>query len=196
VHGRAGASLSDMLVVIATAMNKEGVCAVLTGDAAAAMHVGDMRAPARLDYTLTAPVAASRLASAIRHLGFEPVGSHEHRHAHTGTLLAVSDPPLAVGGNTKVIAQTLKLRHGFVRILSTPDCCREQLLLWKAAKRGTAMQAAVDLARTGEVNMIEMHAWMQAEGLRAAWPGFRRAAAGSHGERTAGTARPAPNRPR
>lgn len=185
---RGGSSLSDAVLVIATALNKEGICAVLTGEAAAAMHLpGDTLSP-RLNYSLTSPASSSRLASAIRHLGFEPMEGGRYRHADNGVVLELT-PALAIGRNTQVVAQTLQLRHGFVRILSATDCCREQLLQWRAEPDGPGMRSAVSLARHCEINMPDMRAWMRSEGFHGVWPDFKTAVAGTNRHIPPGEAR-------
>jgi hypothetical protein len=168
------------VLVIATALNKEGICAVLTGEAAAAMHLpGDKLSP-RLNYSLTSPASASRLASAIRHLGFEPMEGNRYRHADIGVVLELSSELLTIGRNTKVVAQTLQLRHGFVRILSATDCCREQLLQSRKSPEGPGMQSAVNLAKHCDINMADMRAWMRTEGFHGVWPDFKAAVAGTN----------------
>src|SRR5688500_17313169 len=176
---RAGSSLSDIVLVIATALNKEGICAVLTGKAAAAMHVRSTQPYGRPTYTLTAPVAASRLASAIRHLGFEGTEGGCYRHDGINTELELTQAPLSIGRNGKVVPQTLQLRHGFVRILSPTDCCRQQLLRWCDNQEAAGLQMAVDLAKRCDISMPDMRMWMRKEGCAKAWPEFKRAVAGT-----------------
>jgi hypothetical protein len=189
---RAGSSLSDVVLVIATALNKEGICAVLTGEAAAAMHMPGAQLGERLNYSLTSPATASRLASAIRHLGFEPADDGRYRHADINVVLELIQTPLMIG-RAVVVSQTLQLRHGFVRILSPTDCCREQLLQWQAAGQdGPGMQRAVSLAKQCEINMPDMRVWMRKEGLLGLWPGFKRLVEGN--ARTAAFAPPQPAR--
>ena len=168
-----------MVLVIATALNKEGICAVLTGDAAAAMHLRNTNASPRLNYSLTSPATASRLASAIRHLGFEPADDGQYRHADAGVALELTQKPLAIGRDSKVVAQTLQLRHGFVRILSATDCCREQLLRSHADGAADGMNKAVELAKRCDVNMPDMRTWMRQQGVLALWAGFKRAVEGT-----------------
>jgi hypothetical protein len=190
---RAGSSLSDVVLVIATALNKEGICAVLTGEGAAAMHTPGGQLGSRLNYSLTSPATASRLASAIRHLGFEPADDGHYRHADINVVLELIQTPLTIGRST-VVAQTLQLRHGFVRILSPTDCCREQLLQWQAAEQaGPGMQRAVNLAKQCEINMPDMRVWMRQEGLSSLWPGFKKLVEGN--ARHAAFAPPAAARP-
>lgn len=180
---RPASSLSDIVLVIATALNKEGICAILTGDGAAAMHLRGTKAGPRLNYSLTSPATASRLASAIRHLGFEPMENGQYRHADIDVVLELTQTPLAIGRDSKVVAQTLQLRHGFVRILSPTDCCREQLLRSRAngaADGDTAgMDKAVELAKRCDVNMPDMRAWMRQQGILSLWPGFKRSVEGT-----------------
>ena len=193
---RAGSSLSDIVLVIATALNKEGICAVLTGDAAAAMHVRGVLRSDRVSYTLTPPVAASRLASAIRHLGFDGAEGGGYRHAGIDTVLELTQTPLSIGREAKVIAQTLQLRHGFVRILSPTDCCRQHLLLWSTTQDASRLQTAVDLAKRCDINMPDMRTWMRKEGLVGSWPEFKRAVAGTLCPYAAAESAPRVSRPR
>ena len=186
---RADSSLSDIVLVIATALNKEGICAVLTGDGAAAMHLSGTRASARLNYSLTSPATASRLASAIRHLGFEPTEPGHYRHADIDVVLELTQTPLAIGRDSKVVAQTLQLRHGFVRILSPTDCCREQLLRSNAHSDAAAMDKAVELAKRCDINMADMRTWMRQQSLVNLWSGFKRSVEGT--ARQQATAAPA-----
>ena len=176
---RAASSLSDIVLVIATALNKEGICAVLTGDGAAAMHLRGIKPGPRLNYSLTSPATASRLASAIRHLGFEPMETGTYRHAEIDVVLELTQAPLAIGRDSKVVAQTLQLRHGFVRILSPTDCCREQLLRSTADGDSGGMDKAVELAKRCDVNMPDMRAWMRQQGILSLWSGFKRSVQGT-----------------
>jgi hypothetical protein len=175
---RAGSSLSDTVLVIATALNKEGICAVLTGDAAVAIHTGAL-AGDRLNYTLTSPAASGRLASAMHQLGFEPMNAGTYRHVDTGVALDLSQAPLALGRDDHVIAQTLHLRHGYVRILSPTDCCREQLLRWRETGDDRGMASAVSLAKHCPIDMPVMRGWMRKERLQGSWAGFKRSVAGT-----------------
>lgn len=191
---RAVSSLSDIVLVIATALNKEGICAVLTGDAAAAMHLNPGQAVPRLNYSLTSPASASRLASAIRHLGFERADDGHYRHADIGVVLHLTDAPLSIGRDSKVVAQTLQLRHGFVRILSATDCCREQLLSSRAPGGGAALDKAVALAKRCDINMPDMRTWMRQQGMLGLWPDFKRSVEGSSRQTGAASAAARPIR--
>ena len=170
---RTASSLPDIVLVIATALNKEGICAVLTGDAAAAMHTSG-GSVARLNYSLTPPVAASRLASAMRHLGFDGPTDGAYRHPDLPLRLELTQETLTIGRSKTIVPQTLQLRHGFVRILSPTDCCREQLLRWHAGRDAAGMDSAVTLAKRCDIKMADIRAWMRTEGCQALWAEFRK----------------------
>ena len=179
----ATSALPDAAVAIATAFNREGIAAVLTGAAAAAIHTRDRMKCHELNYSLTSGATAARLAAALRHLGFDPEGSGgTHAHADAGVVLSLTQAPLALGLDTKVLAQTLQLRNGFVRILSPTDCCREWLLAWKTTRDEKDLKRAAALAAACDISMTAMRAWMRTEHLGNGWFAFCRLVSPSHAQ--------------
>jgi hypothetical protein len=167
-------TLPEAAVTIATAFNREGIAALLTGRAAAAIHTRDRRKCRHLNYALTPPVSQSRLASALRHLGFDDSPSAGSRaHADAGFSLELTDNPVELGTGEPVVGQTLQLKNGFVRVLSPTDCCREWLLQWRTTRAERDMNEAVDIAARCTVNMPVMRAWMRKEQIFAGWTGFK-----------------------
>lgn len=167
-------TLPEAAVTIATAFNREGIAAVLTGPAAAAIHTQDRRACRHLNYALTPPVSASRLASALRYLGFDASASAKSRaHADAGFSIELTEEPVTLGKGDAVLGQTLQLKNGFVRVLSPTDCCREWLLRWKATQGEDEMKQAIDVAARCDINMPVMRAWMRQEQIFAGWTGFK-----------------------
>lgn len=176
-------ALSDAAVTIATAFNREGIAAVLTGAAAAAIHTRDRMKCPELNYSLTSGVTAARLAAALRHLGFDPdAPDGVHPHAEAGVALRLTQAPLVLGQDAKVLAQTLQLRNGFVRILSPTDCCREWLLAWKVTRDEKDLRRAAALAAACDISMTAMRAWMRSEHLGNGWFAFSRLVSPAHAQ--------------
>ncbi len=170
----AATTLPEAAVTIATAFNREGIAAVLTGPAASAIHTHDRRTCRHLNYALTPPVSPSRLASALRYLGFDAAPAATSRaHADSGFSIELTEEPVTLGKGDAVLGQTLQLKNGFVRVLSPTDCCRERLLRWKSTQGETEMTQAVDVAARCDVNMPIMRAWMRQQQIFAGWTGFR-----------------------
>lgn len=171
----AATTLPEAAVTIAIAFNREGIAALLTGPAASAIHTRDRRRCRHLNYALTPPVSASRLASALRHLGFDDAPAAGSRaHADAGFSLELTDLPVTLGKGEPVLGQTLQLKNGFVRVLSPTDCCREWMLRWRTSASEHDMHQAVDVAARCEINLPNMRAWMRREQLLAGWTGFKR----------------------
>ncbi|MDQ3169442.1 MAG: hypothetical protein M3Q55_04785 [Acidobacteriota bacterium] len=166
-------TLPDAAVTIATAFNREGLAAVLTGEAASAIHTRDRLRCRSLNYSLTPPVSASRLVSALRHLGFVTEGS-PLAHLDAGFRLALTEAPLVIGRNDPIVAQTMQLRNGFVRVLSPTDCCREWLVQWRVTQADGDLERAIDVATCCDVNLPAMRVWMRKEQITAAWPAFKK----------------------
>ena len=167
-------TLPEAAVTIATAFNREGIAAMLTGPAASAIHTQDRRACRHLNYALTPPVSASRLASALRYLGFDASPAASSRaHADAGFSIALTDEPVTLGKGDPVIGQTLQLKNGFVRVLSPTDCCRESLLQWKATQAEADLSSAVEIAARCDISMPIMRAWMRKQQIFAGWTGFK-----------------------
>lgn len=171
----AATTLPEAAVTIATAFNREGIAAVLTGPAASAIHTRDRRRCRDLHYSMTPPVSASRLASALRYLGFDDGPTAAARaHADAGFSVKLTEQPVVLGKGEAVAGQTLQLKGGFVRVLSPTDCCREWLLRWRTTQAEDDLHRAVELAARCEVNMPHMRAWMRTEQLFAGWTVFKR----------------------
>lgn len=167
-------TLPEAVVTIATAFNREGIAALLTGPAASAIHTRTRRACRHLNYALTPPVSPSRLASALRYLGFDAApGAASRAHADTGYSIELTENPVTLGKGDTVLGLTLQLKDGFVRVLSPTDCCREWLLRWKITRAEHEMAQAVDLAARCPINMPVMRAWMRQQQLFAGWTGFQ-----------------------
>lgn len=167
-------TLAEAAVTIATAFNREGIAALLTGPAASAIHTRDRRAGRHLNYALTPPVSPSRLASALRYLGFDAAASAGARaHADAGFSIELTDQPVTLGQGDPAVGQTMQLKNGFVRVLSPTDCCREWLLRWKSTQGVAEMKQAAEIASRCDVDMPIMRAWMRKEKLFAAWAGFK-----------------------
>lgn len=176
-------ALPDAAVTIATAFNREGIAAVLTGTAAAAIHTRGRAACRALNYSLTSGVTIARLAAALRHLGFDPEPSGGvHQHLDAGFVLCLTQAPLSLGQDQNVLAQTLQLRNGFVRILSPTDCCRECLLAWKIMRDENDLRRAATLAAACDISMTAMRAWMRSEHLGNSWFAFCRLVSPSHAQ--------------
>lgn len=167
-------TLPEAAVTIATAFNREGIAAVLTGPAASAIHTRTRRACRHLNYALTPPVSPSRLASALRYLGFDAApGTASRAHADAGFSIELTEKPVTLGKGDTVLGLTLQLKNGFVRVLSPTDCCREWLLRWKVTQAEHEMAQAVDLAARCPINMPVMRAWMRQQQIFAGWTGFK-----------------------
>lgn len=167
-------TLPEAAVTIATAFNREGIAAVLTGPAASAIHTRTRRACRQLNYALTPPVSPSRLASALRYLGFDAApDATSHGHADAGFSLELTDEPVALGKGNATPGLTLQLENGFVRVLSPTECCRESLLRWNVTHDAHEMTQAVDLAARCSIDMPAMRAWMRQQKIFAGWTGFK-----------------------
>lgn len=179
----AATTLTEAAVTIATAFNREGIAAVLTGPAASAIHTRGRACCRQLDYALTPPVSPNRLATALRHLGFDDTpGAGAHAHADADFSLRLTNQPVPPGSGGGVLGQTLKLKTGYVRVLAPADCCRQWLLRWRTTQSDDDLREAVDIATCCDVSMADMRMWMRSEQIAACWAPFRRLVEGARAE--------------
>ncbi len=170
----AASTLPEIAVVIAAALNKEGICAVLTGSAAAAIHTRTRNTAGVVDYITTSPVTPKRLEYAMKQLGFSPTPTGAFTHANASFEVRIERGVSDAGVEPDINTQTMQLRSGFVRVLSPTDTCHHQLLQWRAAPNDAVLASAVDLAARCDVDMPALRAWMKKQGILAAWNAFKK----------------------
>lgn len=166
-------ALADVAAVVAGALKRGGLSAVLTGGACASLYSGGTYQSHDLDFIIRSGGTRKALDDAMASVGFSRQGD---RHVHPATPFFVEFPraPLAIGDDFDITPVTLKIRGSAVLALSPTDACRDRLAAFYHWSDRQSLQVAVAIAVHQRVNMATIQRWSRREGFPAAFEEFRR----------------------
>ena len=184
----ARSSLGAAAAVVAGALRADGIAAVLTGGACAAIYTKGTYHSRDLDFIVVGPVTQAGIDSAMASVGFK---RRHDRYFHSRTRFYVEFPrgPLAVGGEYRIHPISRSTPHGRISMLSPTDSCRDRLAAFYHWDDRQSMTVAAWIAIRNRVNVRALSRWSAAERMTERFEEFlaeirrvRRRAAGQ-GER-------------
>jgi hypothetical protein len=158
------ATLRDVAFAVGTALDREGVHAVLCGGSAATFYAPDVYQSEDLDFVLTFATDGAIVKRALATIGyaFNPSSMFVHPDSH----FTVEFPkgPLAIGAEVVERFDTLREGARTVHIVTPVDSVRDRLNKYAAWDDFSALRAAVGVALETNVDLDEVQAFMQREG--------------------------------
>lgn len=118
--------IGEVAVVVAEALERAGIGAVLTGGACASLYSAGAYQSHDLDFIVEGAGRKAALDAAMASVGFARQGD---RYVHPRSKLFVEFPtgPLAVGNDMNIEPVALPLGPGQAWALSPTDACRDRL---------------------------------------------------------------------
>lgn len=160
--------LETVAFEVCTALQQEGLVAVLTGGSAATVYAPDAYQSADLDFVLhfgNSPDKGACAEARIIALGYEHAGN-SYRHASNPLLLEFPPGPLMIGSEHIDRWATRRRGEELLHILSPTDCCKDRLaafLHW-SDRSGLQQALAVAKAQRKSVDVEEIERWAIVEG--------------------------------
>ena len=166
-------SLDDVAATVATALDRAGIVAVLTGGACATIYTGGAYQSYDLDFIVRSGGTRRTLDAAMASIDFARDGD---RYVHPATPLFVEFPrgPLAIGDDIRITPVALKVGRATVMALSATDACRDRLAAFYHWSDRQSLEVALDIALARPVNMKKIRDWSTSEGHTARFDEFRR----------------------
>lgn len=167
------ASLDDVAAVVATALDRAGIVAVLTGGACATIYTGGAYQSHDLDFIVRSGGTRRSLDAAMASNGFSRDGD---RYVHPATPFFVEFPrgPLAIGDDIRITPVALQVGSATVMALSATDACRDRLAAFYHWSDRQSLQVAVEIALARPVNMKKIRDWSTSEDHIGRFDEFRR----------------------
>ena len=168
--------MSDVAAIVAGALARAGIRAVLTGGACATLYSEGAYQSHDLDFIIESRSQRQVLDAAMASVGFLRDGD---RYVHPRTPLFVEFPPgpLAIGDDLKIRPVRLVLDQGHALALSATDACRDRLAAFYHWSDRQSLDVAVQVALRRRVRMAAILAWSRREGAEAKFEEFKRAVA-------------------
>lgn len=156
-------SLDEMAFTICTAMDRNGITAVLTGEGLAAVYAPDANESQTLHfvYPLT---NASPSVETMRVLGFQRVADGVYRHSDHELTVKSVEGPIAIGEEVIQTWSTWHRQDLILHLLTPTDCVRDRLAAAIREDDIDPVQQAAEVAMRHPVDMDLIQNWCGREG--------------------------------
>lgn len=163
----ASSPLVDVAWAVCTALDRNGVTAVLTGGSAATYYAPDAYQSVDLDLVAVrfGATLGEDIESALTGLGYVRYVDH---YEHTSSPYPIEFPPgpLAIGGEILEHWRTERHTEQILHVLEPTDSCKDRLAAfvhWND-RASLAQALAVAKAVPAEIGLEELRRWAAAEG--------------------------------
>jgi hypothetical protein len=164
-------SLGVVAASVAGALRAQGIRAVLTGGACAALYSEGAYHSRDLDFIVVENATRAAMDNAMQSIGFT---RKRDRYVHPRARFYVEFPrgPLAIGGEYRIRPVTRSTSHGRVLMLSATDSCRDRLAAFYHWGDRQSLTVAAWIAARNRVNLGTLQRWSTAEGAREGYQQF------------------------
>ena len=167
-------SLAEVAAIVAAALGRAGIEAVLTGGACVSIYLGGAYLSHDLDFVVRGSGTRRALDAAMEAVGFARDGD---RYLHASSPFFVEFPggPLSIGDDAEIVPVVLRFRGGSILALSATDACRDRLAAFYHWSDRQSLEVAVAIARRRRVNLRKIRTWSLREGAEDRFLEFRTA---------------------
>lgn len=162
--------------MVAAALTRHGIRAVLTGGACVSIYTDGAYVSRDVDFVIQTAAAGlqQKVDDALATLGF---ARNNDRYVHKLTTFYVEFPPgpLSIGDDLNIRPVELRVGGSTVLLLSPTDCCRDRLAAFYFWDDRQSLERAVDVALHRDVDLRVIKAWSIAERSREKYEEFLRA---------------------
>jgi len=165
-------TLAEVAAVVAHALDRAGIAAVLTGGACATLYSKGAYMSADLDFILRGGTRKA-IDAAMSSVGF---ARDADRYVHDATPFFVEFPrgPLAIGDDFNITPVELRIGRARVQALSATDSCRDRLAAFYHWSDRQSLEAAVEIGLRHRVSVAVIRRWSEREGQAEKFAEFER----------------------
>ncbi|MDH2908494.1 MAG: hypothetical protein PXZ07_00080 [Candidatus Eremiobacteraeota bacterium] len=166
-------TLVEVCFTVCTALQHTGAIAVLTGGSAAVYYAPERYQSADADFIVTWNQNPRAAASALRELGFiEKAGLYHH--PETPFALEFPPGPLSIGETIVRNYETIRRGDHVLHVLSRTDSVCDRLAAFYHWGDRSSLRTALDVARSGEIDLKSVASWSEREGASEKFAEFVR----------------------
>jgi len=155
-------SLEQLAAIVASALQKAGISAVLSGGAVVSIYTNNAYQSVDLDFITAA--GKRDLSKVMKTLGFAEDGSRHFRHPLSRFSVEFPAGPLMVGDEPVRDHAEKRSRFGVIRLLTPTDAVKDRLAAFFHWSDRQSLEQAVAIARDQPVKLAEIRRWSIAEG--------------------------------
>jgi len=155
-------SLVDVAFTVCTALDRAGILAVLVGGSAATYYAPQKYQSRDIDFVIKSEKQQSRGSTALASLGFSRDGE-TYIHPETRYTLDFPAGPLRIGSDAVSEHEAVRRDGEVLYVLSRTDCVRDRLAAFYFWDDGQSLLTALDVARSGEIDVASIEQWSDRE---------------------------------
>ena len=165
-------TLAEVAAVVAGALRRAGIGAVLTGGACSTLYSAGAYQSQDLDFVIRSGGTRVSLDGAMASIGF---ARRSDRYIHSTSPFYVEFPrgPLAIGDDFDIRPVQLRVGGGMTLALSATDACRDRLAAFYHWSDRGSLAAAVAIAVRRRIDRAAVRHWSRAEGFEERFEEFR-----------------------
>lgn len=157
-------SRAELAAYVQSHLRASGIESVLTGGSAVSIFSEETYVSMDLDFVITGYAKRSAIRDAMGDIGFQQSGRH-FSHPETALLVEFPGGPLSVGRQQVAKIDMLVYDTGILRIISPADCVKDRLAGFYYWGDRQSLAQAVMVTHAARVDLSEIAAWSQAEGM-------------------------------
>ena len=159
---------TELAVYVQSYLRAEGIEVVLTGGAAVSLYSHGKYVSKDLDFVVEGIARRARIRAAMAGLGFQEVGRH-FEHPKTDLVIEFPGGPLSVGRQRVGKIEVLEYETGYLRVISATDCVKDRLAAFFYWNDRQALEQALMVIRSNDVDLEEISQWARQEGQEEAY---------------------------
>jgi hypothetical protein len=167
----ATSTLVDVCFAVCTALSDSGITAVLCGGSAATFYAPGAYQSKDADFVIMMRADTSKGAAAMKRLGYA-IKDGTYRHETNRFTVDFPVGPLAISDDLITTWETFQREQEHLNALSRTDVVRDRLSWYYFYTDISALNAAVAVATSGEVDFALLRDWSAREGEMDAFDEF------------------------
>jgi hypothetical protein len=187
-------SIAEVAGVVAEALERAGIKAVLSGGACASIHSQGVYQSVDVDFIIQSGASQPALDRILAREGFQRRGD-QYFHEQARYYVEFPPGPVAIGGDFRITPEVIRVGAFRIRMLSATDSCRDRLAAAFHWDDEAARRTAVAIAIRNDLDFQTLRTWSESERSLEKYESFLREvdrAKESRRARRAPAARPHP----
>ncbi len=155
--------VKELAMIICKALKDDGIDAVLTGGAVVTIYSENRYLSKDLDFISHGN--SNEIERVMNKLGFRKSRHRYYEHPSTDFFVEFPTPPVAIGNRPIDRFEEIENERGYLKLLTPTHCVMDRLAAYYHWNDMQSLEQAVMVANAHPVDMREVDAWSNEEGM-------------------------------
>lgn len=154
---------AEIAAWVCSFLNTHNINAVLSGGGVVSIYTHNRYQSMDLDFVENVSSSRRKVKQVLSQIGFKEENRY-YRHPETEMIIELPPGPLAVGNEPVREIHELSFSTGILKLLSPTDCVKDRLSAFYHWDDKQALEQAVLVSQSQDVDYDEVERWSKAEG--------------------------------